>query len=78
MALLDPASNADRRKIAALGKDKLALVSRLAAAAAVLARIGGRMTNRQARQLILNKLYDTAHLELARYLTAKSGYLYKT
>ena len=68
---LDPANKADKRKITALNKDKTALAARLAKTDALLEAIGGRLTEEQARQLILKKLYDIANAELNRYLSAE-------
>jgi len=37
----------------------------------LMARIGGRLTEDEAKRLILKKLYDIAHNELKRYLNAE-------
>jgi type I restriction enzyme M protein len=71
LANLDPASKDDKKKIAALNKDKAAIVARMARTDALLAAIGGRLTEEEARCLILKKLYDLASGELNRYLNAE-------
>ena len=71
LANLDAASKDDKKKIAALNKDKAALVARIAKTDALLAAIGGRLTEEEARRLILKKLYDLASGELNRYLNAE-------
>jgi len=68
---LDPANKDDKKKIAALNKDTAALTARLAKTDALLAAIGGQLTEDEARDLILKKLYDLATAELNRYLNAE-------
>jgi type I restriction enzyme M protein len=60
-----------KKKITALTKDKAALEARLAKTDAILAAIGGQLTDEDARRLILKKLYDLASSELNRYLNAE-------
>jgi type I restriction enzyme M protein len=71
LAKLDNGSKDDKKKITALKKDKAALQARLAKTGALLAAIGGHLTEKEARRLILKKLYDFAHNELNRYLNAE-------
>ena len=71
LADLDPQNKADKRKITALNKDKKALAKRIAQADALLAQIGGKLSEEKARELILVKLYDISHTELERYLNAE-------
>ena len=71
LAKLDSANRDDKKKITALNKDKAALEARLAGTDAILAAIGGQLTEEDARRLILKKLYDLAHNELTRYLNAE-------
>lgn len=72
LATLDEANKDDKRKIAALHKDKLALEARLAAVDDLLVAIGGPMSEAEAKALILQKLHDLVNHELTRYLnTAK-------
>ncbi len=71
LADLDPANQDDKRKITALNKDKTALAKRIARADAILAQIGGQLSEDEACELILAKLYDIAHAELERYLNAE-------
>lgn len=70
LASLNPADKADRGKITALEKDRAALNQRLARVDGLLAEIGGPLTEAEARQLILQKLYDLMQNELNRYLNA--------
>ncbi|MFZ3114607.1 MAG: hypothetical protein WA121_03275, partial [Syntrophales bacterium] len=71
LANLDSANKDDKKKIAALNKDKAALVARLAKTDGLLAAIGGQLTEEGARGLILKKLYDLATGELTRYLNVE-------
>jgi type I restriction enzyme M protein len=71
LATLDSANKDDKKKITALNKDKTALQARLARTDAILAAIGGPLTDEEARGLILKKLYDLAASELNRYLNAE-------
>ena len=71
LANLDSANKDDKKKITALNKDKAALEARLAKTDAILAAIGGQLTEEEARRLILKKLYDLASNELNRYLNAE-------
>jgi len=78
LAHLDPANKNDKKKIAALNKDKGALTARLAKTDALLTAIGGQLTEEGARRLILKKLYDLAAGELHRYLNAEKRGLIAT
>ena len=71
LGTLDPANTDDNKRIAALHKDRAALEARLARTDALLAWIGGKHTDEEARDLILKKLYDFANTELQRYLNAE-------
>ena len=71
MANLDNKNKDDKRKIAALNKDKTILEDRMAKTDSLLAAIGGQLTEEEARRLILKKLYDLANNELNRYLNAE-------
>ncbi len=71
LANLDPHDKADKKKIAALNKDKAALQERIAKTDAILAAINGQLTDAEAKRLILKKLYDIASAELERYLNAE-------
>jgi len=68
---LDSANKDDKKKIAALNRDKAVLQARLQKTDAILSAIGGRLTEEQARTLILKKLFDIATGELNRYLNAE-------
>lgn len=78
LAELNPAEKADKKKITALSKDKTVLEGRLAKTDTVLATIGGKLTEEEARGLILKKLYDIADNELNRYIKAEVRTLVKT
>ena len=71
LTTLDPANKDDSKRITALHKDRAALEARLARTDALLAWIGGKLTDEEARSLILKKLYDLANTELQRYLNAE-------
>ena len=71
LAGLDAGNKEEKKKITALQKDKAALEARLAKTDAVLATIGGQLTEEKAKTLILKKLYDLANDELNRYLNAE-------
>jgi type I restriction enzyme M protein len=71
IAELDAANKTDKKKITALQKDKAVLEARIAKTDILLADIGGRLTDEEARHLILKKLYDIAVRELERYLNAE-------
>jgi type I restriction enzyme M protein len=75
IADLDPKNKSEKRKINALKKDKAALEARIARTDEVLEEIGGQLTEEQARQLILKKIYDIARAELDRYLNAEKRVL---
>lgn len=68
---LDPTDKADKKTIKAVEKDQAALQARLEKTDTLLTDIGGQLTNAQARELILKKLYDIARAELDRYLNAE-------
>lgn len=75
LAVLDPADKTDKRKIAALNKDRETLAARLANTDAIIVEIGGQLTEEEARRLILKKIYDIARTELERYLNAEKRIL---
>ena len=71
LAKLDENNKADKKKIAALNKDRGVLEKRLAKTDSILAVIGGPLTAMETKTLILKKLYDIANNELSRYLNAE-------
>ena len=71
LAELDPKNKAEKKKITALNKDKAALNARLAKTDGILTAISGQLTEAEARELILKKLYDLVTHELNRYLNAE-------
>jgi type I restriction enzyme M protein len=71
IAELDAEHKTDKKKITALQKDKAVLEARIAKTDTLVADIGGRLTDEEARHLILKKLYDIADRELERYLNAE-------
>jgi type I restriction enzyme M protein len=68
---LSPQVKEDKKKITALSKDKAALEQRLSRIDGVLVAIGGQMSEEEAKQLILKKLYDIVNGELHRYLNSE-------
>lgn len=75
MTGLDPEVKEEKKKLAALKKDKAALEKRLTNIDTVLAAIGGQLTEADAKRLILKKLHDLADKELLRYLNAEKRVL---
>jgi type I restriction enzyme M protein len=69
--LLNAGNKEEKKKIAALKNDKAALEARIANNDALVASIGGQLTETEAKTLILKKLYDLAKQELNRYLNAE-------
>ena len=78
LADLDPSDKAGKRTNAALNKDKTALENRVAKTDAILAGIGGELSEAEARQLILTKICDIARVELGRYIMAEKRLLVGT
>lgn len=71
LAKLDPKNKEEKRKIDTLNKDKATLQARIAKTDGTLAVIRGQLTEEEAQQLILKKLYDFVNNELNRYLNAE-------
>ena len=71
LADLDPGNKADKKKRAALNRDRGVLAERIVHADALIDEIGGQISEGEARELILTKLYDIAQAELDRYLSAE-------
>ena len=71
IAKLDPAKKGDKRTITGLQKAQRILEAKIAGIDALFAQIGGKLTEEEARTLILKKLYDLASTELNRYLNAE-------
>jgi type I restriction enzyme M protein len=71
LSALDQGAKEEKKKTSALQKDKTVLQARMAKIDALVASIGGRLTEDEAKTLILKKLYDLANLELNRYLNAE-------
>jgi type I restriction enzyme M protein len=71
LATLDAAKKEEKKKITALEKDKVVLKARIAKTDSLLAKIGGQLTEDEAKILILQNLYDLANDELNRYLNAE-------
>ncbi|MEM9541048.1 MAG: type I restriction-modification system subunit M [Cyanobacteria bacterium P01_E01_bin.42] len=65
---LEGKSREEKRKVAALEKDREALKVRLSRIDGVLADIGEQLTAGEAKVLILRKLYDWIEAHLTRYL----------
>ena len=71
LAVLDENRKEDKKKIAALQKDKVTLQARVEKTEAILVGIGGQLTESEAKTLTLKKLYDRVNLVLNRYLNAE-------
>ena len=75
LAGLNESGKEEKKKITALQKDKVALQARMAKTDALVASVGGQLTEVEAKTLILKKLYDLAKQELNRYLNAEKRVL---
>jgi type I restriction enzyme M protein len=75
LAAFDEGNKEDKKKITGLKKDKAVLQARIAKTDALVGSIGGRLTEPEAKTLILKKLYDLANQELNRYLNAEKRLL---
>jgi type I restriction enzyme M protein len=75
LAKLNESNKEEKKKITTLQKDKAALQARFEKTDTLLAKIGGQLTEPEAKTLILKKLYDVAHHELDRYLNAEKRWL---
>ena len=75
LAKLEPGNKTDKKKIEALNKEKATLLERIAKTDTMLDAIGGQLTAKEAKHLILKKLHDIASTELERYLNAEKRYL---
>lgn len=71
MAGLNPALKEEKKKLTALQKDQAALAKRLTRIDDLLTAIGGKLSETDAKRLILKKLHDLANKELLRYLNAE-------
>jgi type I restriction enzyme M protein len=71
LAALNAGDKEEKKRITALQKDRAALEERIAKTDALVASIGGQLTEAEAKLLILKKLYDLANVELNRYLNAE-------
>jgi type I restriction enzyme M protein len=74
-ALDDDVDKEEKKKISTLQMDKAALQARMGKTDALLASLGGQLTEAEAKMLILKKLYDLANQELKRYLNAEKRWL---
>lgn len=75
LANLSETKKDEKKQITALRKDQTALTARVQRSDALLAEIGGQLTDEQAKTLILKKLHDLATAELHRYLNAEKRQL---
>ena len=64
----ETAEKARQKKIAALTKDRETQNDKLTKLAAELEAAGGQLTTTEAKELILEKLFDQINDELARYM----------
>lgn len=78
LAGLDPGNKIDKKKIRVINKDKETLTARISQIDALLAEIGGQLSEEDARRIILKKIYDIARKELERYLNVeKRGLIHR-
>ena len=71
IAALDESKRENKKEISSLQKDKAGLQARIAKTEALVASIGGQLSEIEAKTLILKKLYDYANQALNRYLDAE-------
>lgn len=71
LARLNSKDLEEKKKISALNKDKESLQGRMAEVDELAKAVGGQLSEEEARQLILRKIYDIAESELNRYLNAE-------
>jgi len=71
LVALNAGDKEEKKKITALQNDRAVLEARIAKTDALVASIGGQLTEAEAKSLILKKLYDLANAELHRYLNAE-------
>ena len=71
LSFLNTGKSDEKKKITALNKDKSILQEKIGKTDEILASIGGKLTEEQAKELILTKLYDLIHTELLRYLNTE-------
>ena len=71
IAELDPKDKEQKKRIAALTRSRTILQGRIDRADALLIEIGGRLTEAEAKALILKKLHDLVANEQSRYLNAE-------
>jgi len=75
LTALDERNKEEKKRITALRKDRAALEARVAKTDALLASIGGQLTEAEAKALILKKLYDYSSESLNRYLNTEKRQL---
>jgi type I restriction enzyme M protein len=68
---LNEGNKEEKKQFTALQKDKIALQARINRTDALVAGVGGQLTETEAKALILKKLYDLANQELNRYLNTE-------
>ncbi|MCX7571290.1 type I restriction-modification system subunit M [Tumebacillus sp. DT12] len=71
LAELDSTNKDEKKRFSSLTKDKVTLEVRLAKTDGLLSAIGDQLTEEEARQLILKKLYYMSRRELYRYLNSE-------
>ena len=69
------AAKTDKKQLTALQKDSTTLAARIAKTDALFSQVGGKLTDEEAKTLILKKLHDLATHELNRYLNAAKRHL---
>lgn len=71
LTLLDADNKDDKRKVNALNKDKNILKQRRNSLETLMNAIGKKLTDKEAKTLILRKLHDLINTELNRYLNTE-------
>jgi len=75
LAAASESTAVDKNKVALLRDDRTTLEKRLNDIDAMVAAVGGSLTEDQAKTLILKKLFDLASQELTRYMEAEKRLL---
>jgi type I restriction enzyme M protein len=72
---LDPANKDEKKKIAALEKDKKVLEERLKKTDDLMIAVGQQITPTETKTLILKKFHDSINTQLGRYINAEKRIL---
>lgn len=71
ISLLKPEIKTDKKKINSLNKDRAVLEAKIKKTDEILTNIGNQITNEQAQELILIRIFDYMNKELTKYLDSE-------